>query len=541
MELSHIQLLYIQTIFDYFHEQGMWPTYGFVERKISQAHRDFDIRGVASSLPNGFGNAFSFNFDRNQEAVLRIPAIRLCKGSDEELADFVRVLQYCVDKYFSFGENNLQVTSEEVREQLKMTELSIRKVGRLIEAEGWFWSSLGRNDIEGTWVCALRPGMDGIARFDKVETIEQYLEKVDPKSFAAPAPRMPQSVEDTDILSTGNLERLLADIGYKYDETSSLEIKEDIPSAKELGRIMAAFANTEGGVIIIGMTDNFRIVGVPDGVSLESLYNEAFLSLRPHPLMNYRYANIKGMQIFIITVQKYPAPILTEDQQYYVMASKKSEPEEVLIDALSESVPSFKANILSSLEEEAHAEEAEDIGSLSQPVNIGSANMLSGSIGDIAGGEINRNTIVHETVVQKPQLDFNELLKDTIERTRDDLKTQRRERLQQAQITFIVALIVLVLSIVLVFVGVILIFTNKIQAGVVSSVASIVSGVVSGLALAFNKQTNDRLDEYARELAALEKSYTGMQYLSLITDIRMKDEAIRDLAKGISLGNQVSK
>jgi len=32
-----------------------------------------------------------------------------------------------------------------------------------------------------------------------------------------------------------------------------------------------------------------------------------------------------------------------------------------------------------------------------------------------------------------------------------------------------------------------------------------------------------------------------MQYLSLVTDVKMKDEAIRDLAKGISLGNQVSK
>jgi len=267
-KLSHIQRLYIQTIFNYFHEHGSWPTYGLLEREISQIHRDFDMREVSRSLPNGFANAFALNFDRKQEAILRIQAIRLCKGTDAELADFVHVLKYCVNKYFSFEENNLQVTSEEIRTQLNMTELSIRKVGRLIEAEGWFWSSLGRNDVEGSWVCALTPGMDGIARFDKVETIEQYLEKVDQftKTFAAPAPRIPQSVEDTDILSTRKLERLLDDIGYKYDETSSLEIKENIPSAKELARIMAAFANTEGGVIIIGMTDNFRIVGVPESL-----------------------------------------------------------------------------------------------------------------------------------------------------------------------------------------------------------------------------------------------------------------------------------
>jgi len=83
----------------------------------------------------------------------------------------------------------------------------------------------------------------------------------------------------------------------------------------------------------------------------------------------------------------------------------------------------------------------------------------------------------------------------------------------------------------------ILAFFNKTQASVVSSVASIVSGIVSGLALAFNKQTNDRMDEYAKELVILEKSYTAMQYISLISDIKTKDEAIRDLAKSISQGN----
>jgi hypothetical protein len=99
---------------------------------------------------------------------------------------------------------------------------------------------------------------------------------------------------------------------------------------------------------------------------------------------------------------------------------------------------------------------------------------------------------------------------------------------------------ILILAILLVFVGVVLIFINKTQEGIVSSIASIVSGSISGLALAFNKQTNDRLDEYARELVALEKSYTGMHFISLISDVRMKDEAIRDLAKTISMRNQAS-
>lgn len=268
--------------------------------------------------------------------------------------------------------------------------------------------------------------------------------------------------------------------------------------------------------------------------------NEAVEFLRPHPLIDIIQDDILGnKQFVVVTVQKSPAPVLFNDRYYVREGSKTTLAEEKLIDSLSEAVPSIQHNILASLQtEEPHSEKSEDIDRIAHSIDFGLENIFPGSIGDIAGGNINR--FVHETIVLKPQLDLNELLKDSIERTRNDLAIQRKERFQQARITFIIALVVLVLAVVLVFIGVILIFTNKIQEGVVSSIASIVSGFVSGLALAFNKQTNDRLDEYAQELVALEKSYTGMQFISLISDVRMKDEAIRDLAKSISMGNQAS-
>jgi hypothetical protein len=188
IELSPIQQLYIQIIFDYFHEQGVWPTYGHVERTLSQTHRDFHMREVTKDLPGGFANAFAFNIDRNQEAVLKVLAVSLCQNSEEELADFVRVLQFCVEKYFSFAENNLDITSEEIQERLEMPELAICKVGRLIEAEGTFWGTYGRRNVEGNkWTFKLTPGMDGIAFFDTVDSIELYLEKLDQRNKALTA------------------------------------------------------------------------------------------------------------------------------------------------------------------------------------------------------------------------------------------------------------------------------------------------------------------------------------------------------------------
>lgn len=181
MELSEIQRLYLYTIFDYFHQQGKWPTYGFIERQIIQTHRDFDMRSVSSTMPSGFASAFAFNVNRKHEAVLTIPALYVCPDAEDDLADFVEVVSFCVDKYFGPEENNLEVISEEIRENLSLSDLSIRKVGQLILAEGAFFSSFGQRDTDGNnWVCSLREGIEGIARFDNVHSIGEYLEKRDP-------------------------------------------------------------------------------------------------------------------------------------------------------------------------------------------------------------------------------------------------------------------------------------------------------------------------------------------------------------------------
>ncbi len=129
------------------------------------------------------------------------------------------------------------------------------------------------------------------------------------------------------------------------------------------------------------------------------------------------------------------------------------------------------------------------------------------------------------------------LLLTWIVRTRNNLELQQKASLQQAGTTFIVTLIFLVLAILLVFTGVILIFTIGLQVGVVTSVSSIVSGIVSSLAFTFNKQANDRLNEYAKEMNALDKSNIAMQYISQITDSEKRDEAIVELAEKIYSGN----
>ncbi len=330
-----------------------------------------------------------------------------------------------------------------------------------------------------------------------------------------------------------------------YD-TETAEYKFYIPNKITLARDIAAFANSQGGKIYLGYIPTaeglINLTGLTGAQIHEAVetVNEAVEFLRPHPLIDILQDDTLGNKPFVVvTVQKYPTPVLFNDRYYVREGSKTTLAEEKLLASLSEAVPSIQHNILASLQAEEPSDEKKE-DSASHVTNDEQAAINHETAQGQIVGTYNTITFIHEKLEENPKRDVNELLRDSIQRTRDDLTAQRKERLQQARITFVVAIVVLILAVLLVFVGVILIFTNKTQAGLVSSAASIVSGIVSGLALAFNKQTNDRLDEYARELVALEKSYTGMQFISLISDVRMKDEAIRDLAKNISMGNQAS-
>jgi len=297
--------------------------------------------------------------------------------------------------------------------------------------------------------------------------------------------------------------------------TETAEYKSHIPNRISLARNIAAFANTRGGQIYIGYIPteegllNFTgLTGDQVQEARESV-EEVLRYLNPSPLIEIKTdTTLENKRFVVINIQKHPVPVLFNGRYYVRQGNQITTAEEELIDALSETVPSFKQNILALHAKEPAAEKREDTTQSANPrgkYNIEIREAKGITIGDNASVVQHFSESLKETIEEKPQLNLNVLLKDSIQQTRDDLTTQRNERLQQARITFIVAIVVLVLAVFLVFVGVILIFFNKTQASVVSSVASIVSGIVSGLALAFNKQTNDRMDEYAKELVILEK------------------------------------
>ncbi len=212
MELSDNQRLYLQVIFDYFHEHGKWPTYRYLDRKLSKIRRDLDIEKISKSLPGGWGSAFAINRDLNADAILSISAISICENSEEDLGDFIKTLNFCVERYFSTEEDTVVISSDGLAQHLNMSELSIRKVGLFLRDANEYpiYQEFGSRDTEyKNWVCTLSRN---IRYFDGVMSLEKYLEKIE--QLRRPSP--------TKIKSQSNSQQINKDKGLSFTKTRAI-------------------------------------------------------------------------------------------------------------------------------------------------------------------------------------------------------------------------------------------------------------------------------------------------------------------------------
>lgn len=111
-------------------------------------------------------------------------------------------------------------------------------------------------------------------------------------------------------------------------EGQKLEYRGVLPPPEALARLIASFANSEGGKIVIGVAEDARkstsIVGIPD-VPVDTVVYAALTHLHPRPLIEYRFKDIGGKRVLEIDIQKYPLPITTADNLYLVRKDERIE------------------------------------------------------------------------------------------------------------------------------------------------------------------------------------------------------------------------
>jgi predicted HTH transcriptional regulator len=79
-----------------------------------------------------------------------------------------------------------------------------------------------------------------------------------------------------------------------------------------LARLIAAFANTDGGLLIVGVREPDEIAGV-DPKQFQRLYESALKRLNATPDISFEIVEVDGKQIAVISIEKSNELILSNE------------------------------------------------------------------------------------------------------------------------------------------------------------------------------------------------------------------------------------
>ncbi|SFC13083.1 Putative DNA-binding domain-containing protein [Spirosoma endophyticum] len=133
-------------------------------------------------------------------------------------------------------------------------------------------------------------------------------------------------------MTRDQLEELIA-----QKENIRLEFKRHLSSSHRIARTLAAFANTLGGIILIGVNDDGKIVGVPSEFREVSKIEDATDRLvEPALTISYETLTPDGRMVLVVSVlesNEKPHYVLNEagKRTIYVRAKDKSVPTNKLI------------------------------------------------------------------------------------------------------------------------------------------------------------------------------------------------------------------
>ena len=102
-------------------------------------------------------------------------------------------------------------------------------------------------------------------------------------------------------------------------ESEQLEYKAVLPPARNIGQLISAFANNNGGIIILGVSETqgqIVVNGLSEDFHANSVTHKALDKLDPKPLISYQYVTYRDKRIYVIKVEKFDSPISIEGKIY---------------------------------------------------------------------------------------------------------------------------------------------------------------------------------------------------------------------------------
>ncbi|MBE9111127.1 ATP-binding protein [Nodosilinea sp. LEGE 07298] len=104
------------------------------------------------------------------------------------------------------------------------------------------------------------------------------------------------------------------------EEGVRLEYKAVLPPSKNIAQLISAFANTEGGFIILGIFKDpqgkLEINGLSEDFRATTIIHKALDLLNPKPQVEYQYTSHESKKIYVIKVERSSIPILLEGRKF---------------------------------------------------------------------------------------------------------------------------------------------------------------------------------------------------------------------------------
>ncbi|MBD0832523.1 AlbA family DNA-binding domain-containing protein [Aestuariibaculum sediminum] len=114
-----------------------------------------------------------------------------------------------------------------------------------------------------------------------------------------------------------NIEKDIREIlDNRTPENNKVEYKAVLPPAKNIARLISSFANSEGGYIILGVSDSLGLIGLSQDFHANSITHKALDLLSPSPKVEYQYVNYNDISLYVIGIEKSDTVIKLEGKIY---------------------------------------------------------------------------------------------------------------------------------------------------------------------------------------------------------------------------------
>lgn len=108
-------------------------------------------------------------------------------------------------------------------------------------------------------------------------------------------------------------------------ESEVLEYKAVLPPSKSIAQIICSFANTNGGLLILGVSEigGLKVSGLSEDFRATSITHKAIDFLSPKPIIDYGYVEYHNKKLFAIKVEK-SVSLISVDGNIYVRQNVKT-------------------------------------------------------------------------------------------------------------------------------------------------------------------------------------------------------------------------